>query len=128
MGKSENILAFEAAMKGNKELQEKFAAAQKRIVESKEAKSDGEILVKAAAEVGFTLTVEDFERALAGSQEVSDEELDMVSGGAASSSDYWCWVDYYCYWVLMHDEDGNKDRACFDDYCCIELLHTTSWL
>ena len=35
MSKSENILAFEAALQGSKELQEKFVAAQKRIFENK---------------------------------------------------------------------------------------------
>ena len=49
MSKSENILAFEAALKENKELFEKFTAAKKRIAENKEAASDGELLVKAAA-------------------------------------------------------------------------------
>ena len=81
MSKSENILAFEAALKENKELREKYEAAQKRIIENKEAESDGEVLVKAAAEVGFTLTLEELERAMAQYQELNDEELEDVAGG-----------------------------------------------
>ena len=81
MGKFENILTFEAALQGSKELQEKFASAKARIAESGEAASDAELLVKAAAEVGYTLTVEELERAIAQAQEVNEEELAKVAGG-----------------------------------------------
>ena len=40
MSKSENILAFEAALKESKELQEKFEVSRKRIIDNKEAVSD----------------------------------------------------------------------------------------
>ena len=46
MSKSENMLAFEAALKENKELQEKFEAAAKRMTENKEAQGN-EVLIKA---------------------------------------------------------------------------------
>ena len=91
MSKSENILAFEAALQGSKELQEKFVAAQKRIFENKEAEGHAEVVVKAAAEVGFTLTVAEVERTIAEAQELSEEELGNVAGGATSS---WCASDY----------------------------------
>lgn len=119
MRKSENMLAFEAAMKESKELRDKYVAAQKRIIENKEAGSDGEMLVKAAAEVGFVLTMEELERAIAQAQELSDEELVAVSGGAGNSDDYVCTLDYYCYIAFKHDEDGNTNRACFSDYYCV---------
>ena len=99
MNKSENILAFEAALKENKELFEKFTAAKKRITENKEASGNSEMLVKAAAEIGFTLTMEELERAFAQNQELSDEELDQVSGGQGG----WCWKDYGC--VIVYEID-----------------------
>ena len=120
MSKSENILAFEAALKESKELQEKYAAAQKRISEAKEASSDGELIVKAAAEIGFTLTVAELERALAQVEELNEEELGNVSGGAATAEAL-CLYDYYCYTAYMHDNDGKKDRPCWSDYYCVAI-------
>jgi acyl-CoA reductase-like NAD-dependent aldehyde dehydrogenase len=81
MSKSENVLAFEAALKESKELQEKFAAAKKRIVENQEAATDVELLVKAAAQVGYTLNEDELARAIAQMQELSEEELEKVAGG-----------------------------------------------
>lgn len=86
MGKFENILTFEAALQQSKELQEKFASAKARIAESGEAASDAELLVKAAAEVGYTLTVEELERAIAQAQEVNEEELAKVAGGIGDNA------------------------------------------
>ena len=81
MSKSENLLAFEAALKESRELQEAFETAKKRIAENKEAASDSEMLAKAAAEVGYTLSVAEIDRVLAEAQEISDEDLETVSGG-----------------------------------------------
>ena len=87
MSQFENIVAFEAALKESKELQEKFEAAKKRIVENKEAANDVEMVVKAAAEVGFTLTVAETERSIVAAQEINDEELANVSGGSDYGSE-----------------------------------------
>ena len=124
MNKSENILAFETALKESKELQAKFAAAQKRIVENKEASSDGEVLVKAAAEIGFTLSMAELERCFAQSEELSDEDLDKVAGGVdnGSANDTWCVKDYACYFVYKHDST-NKLAACFSDYNCFQFYN-----
>lgn len=116
MSKSENLLAFEAALKENKELQEKFETAKKRIFENKEATSDGEMLVKAAAEVGFTLTMEELERSFARSQELCDEELDKVAGGTGEKNDDWCFYDHHCYIAFKHTDDGSTTANCWDNY------------
>ena len=79
MSKSENIKAFEAALKDNKDLQEKYEAALKRIVENKEATGDGETLAKAAAEVGFSLTMADLERKQAETVEISSSKNSSIS-------------------------------------------------
>lgn len=124
MSKSENILAFEAAMRENEELLQKFVAAQKRIVENKEAANDGELMVKAAAEVGFTLTIEELERFMAQSQEVDEEELATISGGSETEQrDGECWKDYYCHWILKFTNDDETYHACFHDYQCILIYH-----
>ena len=113
MSKSENILAFEAALKENKELQKKFVAAQKRIIENKEAESDGELLVKVAAEIGFTLSVAEIERSMAQNQELSDEELDNVAGGAGKE---WCSAAYYCF--MVYENGGEPESPCKSNYEC----------
>ncbi len=118
MSKSETLVAFEAALKESKELQEKFAAASQRIAENKEAESDGELLVKAAAEVGFTLTMEELERAFAQIQELNEEELGNVSGGASNTQDL-CWKDYSCSFVYHHDSTDKDDFCAFDYFCII---------
>ena len=100
MSKSETLLAFEAALKNSKELQEKFAAAMKRIAENKEAASDAELLVKAAAEVGFTLNTAEMERLIAQMQEISDEDLSKVAG-ENWSSDYSLYLPFTCVNVVV---------------------------
>lgn len=85
MSKFESLVAFEAALQESRELQEKFEAAKKRIAENKEAKTHTELLVKAAAEVGYTLIESELERALAQAQEVNEEELAKVAGGTGDT-------------------------------------------
>ena len=122
MRKSETLKAFETALNESKELQENFVAAQKRIVENDAASSDGELLVKAAAEVGYTLTMAELERVMAQSQELSDEELNRVVGGADKNDD-WCLFNHHCFATLRHTDDGSTTATCwknytvFSDYC-----------
>ena len=118
MSKSENILAFEAALKENKDLRATYEAALKRITENKEATSDGEALVKAAAEVGFTLTMAELERAMAQIQKLDDEDLAQVSGGTDEESWSWCLDIWYCFLVLVHG-DGDTSAACYSNYHCM---------
>ena len=122
MSKSENILAFEAAMKENKELHEKYEAALKRIVENREAANDGEALVKAAAEVGFTVTMAELERSVAQNQELSDDDLEMVSGGCDCNDHRGeCFFDYSCTLTFKHGSTCKTDE-CFYDYRCNQIV------
>ena len=108
MSKSENIKAFEAALKENKDLQDKFVAAKKRIVENKEAAGDIEMLVMAAAEVGFTLSAAEVERAIAENQELNDEELERVTGGCIYCM---CWMDYGCFLLYKTSRLPSNEEA-----------------
>ena len=92
MSKSETLMAFEAALKESKELQEKFEAAKKRLCENKEDGDRTELLIKVAAELGFTLTISEVDRAIAQTQELSEEELANIAGGSFN----WCMWDYVC--------------------------------
>ena len=117
MSKSKNVLAFEAALKENEELREKFVAAQQRIAEENEDVGDGEILVRSAAEVGFTLTMEELERAMAQSQELDDDELERVSGGVGIFDRDWCWVEYLCNaFYNNRNKNGSRTRVCLKGY------------
>ena len=122
MSNFENIKAFETALKESKELLENFETAAKRIMENKEASCDGELMVKAAAEVGYTLSMAELERAFAQSQELSDEDLDKVAGGGIfADPDAWCMKDYACIVAFKHDSD-NKQHICFADYNCFQFF------
>ncbi|MBE5970767.1 MAG: hypothetical protein E7242_11110 [Lachnospiraceae bacterium] len=115
MGKSENIIKFEEALKKDPEKMKAFEEAQKRIFDEKSAKNDGEIMVKAAKEVGFDITIEEIDRSIAEKQEIDDELLDEVVGAAG------CTFDYSCHYVFKHGKDQNIEDLCFDDYNCFML-------
>ena len=120
MPKSDELLRFEADINADGKLRESFDAAVKRIVEADGVTSDGDAMVKAAAELGYDLSMGELERLYAESQELSDDELDAIAGGRANS----CMTDYYCYTVVNHDSetdpDGKKESvACFVDYKCM---------
>ncbi|MBE5969958.1 MAG: Nif11-like leader peptide family natural product precursor [Lachnospiraceae bacterium] len=110
MGKSDNIINFEEALK-KKENKDKFEAALKKIAEEKSAKSDGEAIQKAAKELGFDISMEDLERNYASKQEVEDEELDAVAGG-------WCAYDHSCFTAWKHDKEVSKEDSCWKEYRC----------
>ncbi|MEE1200762.1 MAG: Nif11-like leader peptide family natural product precursor [Christensenellales bacterium] len=124
MSNSENVVAFQNALKENEALRKQFEAALQRISENKEATCDGEAYAKAAAEVGFILTTAEMERFMAGNQTLDDDSLRMVVGGwcAFSSSngmaegDEHCAVDYHCLLIFRHTENGRTDVKCTSDY------------
>ncbi len=109
MGKSDNIINFEEALK-KKENKEKFEAALKKIAEEKSAGSNNEAVVKAAKEIGFDISIEELERSYAEKQEMNDDELDKVAGGRKCTCSYECPVIYY------HENPGNNPD-CFMGYC-----------
>ena len=113
MGKSENIIKFEEALK-TKEKREAYEAALKKIIDEKSAKSDGEAVQKAAKELGFDLSIEELERCVASKQEIADDELDKVAGG-------WCWFDHSCNTVTCHDKDDLD--ACWSEYLCLNIYY-----
>ena len=73
-------------------------------------------------ELGYELSIGEFERVSAEAQDLSDEELESVAGGMFVK-DRWCLDIYYCYTAFKHDdhedEPGRKDRACWSDYDCM---------
>ena len=123
MVKSEEIKRFEDALNADEELCARYAEAVKRIAEAGEATCDGEVLVKAAAELGYDISLAELERSYAESQDLSDEELETVAGGRSQV----CLFDYYCYTAIWHDEHdpwGRKEQlACWSDWKCVFFNH-----
>jgi predicted ribosomally synthesized peptide with nif11-like leader len=66
-----------------------FAEAVKeagdRIAKAEEISGEGELLVRAAKDLGYEFTLGDIERSIADEQEVDDTELERVAGGASES-------------------------------------------
>ena len=97
----------------NEELAGKLEAALKGIAERKEAGSDGEAMVKAAAELGYTISIADLERATAENELLDLDALTQVSGGDKSE---YCTIKYSCYAAFLHPDGENE--ACFNNYYC----------
>ena len=147
MKKSEEMLRLERDMNGSQEFREKLEAEMKRIAGAGEAKSDGEVIAKAAAALGYAVTAEELERSAAELEAVDDDELESVAGGLEpydkSRADEDCWSDYTCpnvgrcydedeyqhdSWCLtawhctmatLHTESKAKSITCFSDYLCV---------
>lgn len=115
------LKAFEDALKADVELQKRYEEALKGVTE---ASSFGEAVQKAAAELGYEVTLEEFEQAWAERQELDDAELESVAGGKVDYVDEWCLVDFHCYLALSHDRvDGVHNEACAGNYYCIIVYH-----
>ena len=119
---NEELKQFDEELKTSKDLQKKFEEALKRIEENGEAKSDGDVVVRAAAELGYTFTVGDLERAKAGDEKLDADELEQLSGGSLDWSTL-CAVNYACFSIFMHSSKQNKTEPCYVDYQCIRSFH-----
>ena len=86
MGKSDNIINFEEALK-KKENKEKFEAALKKIAEEKSAKSDGEAIQKAAKELGFDISMEDLERNIKTMLETARNSIKPITNSESADRD-----------------------------------------
>ena len=138
MGKSEELQRLERDLKEQPELREKLEAEIKRIAETKEAESDGEAMVKAAAALGYTITLEELERATADLEKLDDDELDAAGGMNPADESYreqaerrakingrdeygnytYCGGAWHCYAAMMHTETVVRNVRCWTDYRC----------
>ena len=109
----ENIEKLREAIKADRELNGKMNEALRAVSPEKRV----EKLVEFAEESGFPFLAEEFREYLLQGQEISDEELDAVSGGAdrdwlkdgcsaTVEPGSWCWSDDFCYtWDTTYDHD-----------------------
>ena len=135
MNRTAEMIRMEADMTASEELRGKLDTAMKRIAEAGEAKSDGEIFEKAAAELGYHITAAELERLSAEDEAVSPDELDQVAGGVVylpskggdngkEDSDghaTFCMAAWHCYTAMIHTKanQGNERVRCWEDYNCI---------
>ena len=81
MGKSEELQRMERDLSGQPELREKLDAEIKRIAATGEAAGSEAAVAKAAASLGYKITPEELKRAVADSGELSESDLEQISGG-----------------------------------------------
>ena len=131
--KSEEMLRLERDM--DEQLKEKLDAEIKRI--SGEAQSDGEAMVKAAAALGYTITIEELERSVADLEQLDDDELDASGGNTDHFSDKFTINEEakkerrrQCGHAekasYSKDENGHKGSCTFSWHCSITWKHTES--
>ena len=103
------------------------AAYQEALSGAKDAgaQSDAEAIALAAKAAGVELTAEEVEQAAAATQELSDSDLETVSGGdfwSGSDDEYGhedsCVAAWHCHVVLRHTDSESKTVSCWSDYAC----------
>ena len=119
------LAQLESTLKENEELAAKYKEA---LASAKEAgmKSDVEALAFAAKAVGVEISISQIEADLAQAQSLSDDDLNLVSGGVSYEGegedeyghDLWCVTIWHCYTISAHTETEHTAAACFNDYTC----------
>ncbi len=125
MSKSEEILRLERDLSEQPELREKLEAEMKRIAEAGEAESDGEVMVKATAALGYTITLEELERSAADLEKLDDEELKAAGGWSTDEKghDDECLTAWHCYAATLHSDTESKVVSCWKNYLCFLAYH-----
>ena len=126
MTKTEEMIRFETDLNASAELREKLEATIKRIVGEGLADSDGELLEKAAAELGYQVKAAELERTLAEQAELSPDELEQIGAGVGHEEDQdghdlWCLTAWHCYVATIHTTppDGGHETPCWKTYMCM---------
>lgn len=128
MSKSEEIIKFETALRASEEMRKKYEEACERIARETEGQSEGEVMSKAAAELGYTVSAADIERSMADSQELDLDELEKVAGGSSATTDengndIFCICAWHCFTAAIHTSSASKEVSCWSDYNCVKWNH-----
>lgn len=120
----EELKRLENDLKNNKDLQEKLDNTCKRLKEEGAFGSDGEIMVAAAKELGYEVTIAGLEQARAAAEELDLDALESVSGGDYMPTDEkghdgWCVAAWHCFGVTLHTDAKSPDVSCWSDFLCI---------
>lgn len=93
MENREELKRFQADMTTDRELYRKLEEIGRRMLKDGSKESDNELMAKAAAELGYSITAAELERAEAAAEEVDDNQLEGVCGGANNDSGSGCLTD-----------------------------------
>ena len=139
---------FDSDMSASQELVDQYNQILKRIVTEKSAESDADAVVKAAEELGYSVSASELERLMAQKEEMDADELESVTGGEdlclkdyacmvtfetdtkdSDGYDYLCVASWHCNTAFMHTTPGdgyegegkwnNRQCACWSDYACM---------
>ena len=117
---------FESDLKNSEELQKKLEEARQRIADAGQAKNDGEIVVAAAKELGYDITIAALEQAMAEAEPVDPAELGQIAGGFGDkvdgdNHDAWCLTAWHCFAATLHTTAAKENRkeTCWSDYLCV---------
>ena len=145
--KSDELKKFEEALSTDENLRKNYEAALKKIADEGTAKTDGEVMVKAANDLGFEISIEEMERLFAEMQELDEQELGEVAGGGCgypsnvniekdscpcdstiqmaghsedeSGHDGFCAMTWHCLGAFLHTDTDSKNVTCWKDYLCV---------
>ncbi len=116
------MLRLERDLNEQPELKEKLDAESKRIAGAGAAQSDGEIFVQAASSLGYTVTLEELERAAAEIEELDPDEMDVAGGREDEKGhDAFCFTAWHCYTAVLHTKASLRNESCWSDYTCFMI-------
>ena len=93
MENREELKRFLADIQADRALYLKVEDLGRRMVEAGSDESNSELVANAAAELGYSITAAELERATAAAEELDDDQLEDVSGG---EEDARCDHGFYC--------------------------------
>ena len=93
MENREELKRFQEDMRADRELYRKLEEIGRRMMIDGSKKSGNELMAKAAKELGYSVTAAELERAEAAAEEVDDNQLEGVCGGANNDSGSGCLTD-----------------------------------
>ena len=143
MSNMNELKRLENDLKSSEDLRKKMDEAIRRIAAEGKAQNDGEIMVAAAKELGYDISIAALEQAKAESEAMDQEELQAVAGGvknywegSCDDNNFLCIISYrgtvedeyghdaccvtgwHCLTVTMHTDSNDKDAACWSDFQC----------
>ena len=145
MSNLNELKRLENDLKSSEDLRKNLDEAVRRIAAEGKAQNDGEIMVAAAKELGYDITIAALEQARAETEALDPEELQAVAGGVDNHGkgrcdeganfvcsyvnrgffedeyehDGFCFTGWHCYTVTLHTDTNEIDVSCWSDHRCV---------
>ena len=111
MENREELKRFLADIQADRELYRKLEEIGRRMAEAGSDESNNELVAKAAAELGYSITAAELERAEAAAEVLDDNQLEAVSGGGVLKDEEACTYFLTCNSQIVLDVNE------LGDYC-----------